>query len=402
MFDVNGALKDYGLTPEKYEKMLQDCADVVAHLTDKTWDDISREYDIGWNGDSIRKACQPPLVGSTFVKQYFDEKEKQSISPALFSEQKRELERLKIKYRDERNAWQKQNYNNARFEETMELLEKSFKETADRIYFDTTELKIEDSEYGKTMIVCLADLHLGQTFRSWMGEYDASIAFERLNKYLAEIIKIGEQHNIQRVIVASLGDQISGNIHKTIQISNKEQVVDQMKIAVDYISSFCYELCQKFNTVEFYSVSGNHSRLDKKEDAVHDDRLDDFVSWVVGRLLQNVSNFEYHYGFDPTVDFFFVAENPYVIVHGDYDGTSEKSLFSLSSCVGFMPKVVIMGHLHTPAYSEVGGIKVVRSGSLVGSGDDYTIEKRLCGDPSQTVLICGSKGIECLYDVCLR
>ena len=36
----------------------------------------------------------------------------------------RELERLKIQFRDERNAWQKQNYIDARIEQKLDLLEK--------------------------------------------------------------------------------------------------------------------------------------------------------------------------------------------------------------------------------------------------------------------------------------
>ena len=37
--------------------------------------------------------------------------------------QKRELERKKIQFRDERNAWQKQNFIDARVEEKLDLLE---------------------------------------------------------------------------------------------------------------------------------------------------------------------------------------------------------------------------------------------------------------------------------------
>lgn len=398
MFDVDGVLKDFGLTPEKYESLLQDCSAIVSHTTDKTWDDISKKYDIGWNGDSIRKACQPVLVGSAFVKQYFEEKNPVS-SPSLFGDQKRELERLKIKYRDERNAWQKQNYNNARFEETMELLEKAFKDTADRIYLNIEEKDKGESDQDETMVVCLSDLHLGETFYTWMRQYDVDIAHERMEKYLERVIEIGHKNNVSRVIVCSLGDQISGNIHKTIAISNKENVIDQVKYAVDLISAFCYELCKEFDNVELYTVAGNHSRLDKKEDAVHDERLDDLIGWMVCRLLQNVSNFEGFKGLDIGVNVFTVATKVYALVHGDYDLMDKKGLFSLSSCLGFTPYAVISGHQHTSAYNNVGKVKIIQSGSLVGSGNDYTIEKRLAGVPSQTVLICGDKGVDCIYDV---
>ena len=37
--------------------------------------------------------------------------------------QKRELERAKIQFRDERRSWNKQNYENARFDEVMSILD---------------------------------------------------------------------------------------------------------------------------------------------------------------------------------------------------------------------------------------------------------------------------------------
>ena len=47
------------------------------------------------------------------------------------------------------------------------------------------------------------------------------------------------------------------------------------------------------------------------------------------------------------------------------------------------------------------GHRVVQGGSLAGSGDSHTIEKRLSGKPSQTVCVCNSDGIECVYPVML-
>ena len=44
--------------------------------------------------------------------------------------------------------------------------------------------------------------------------------------------------------------------------------------------------------------------------------------------------------------------------------------------------------------SDESGIKIIRGGSLAGSGDDYTIEKRLTGKASQMVCVCTNKGIE--------
>lgn len=42
---------------------------------------------------------------------------------------------------------------------------------------------------------------------------------------------------------------------------------------------------------------------------------------------------------------------------------------------------------------------MIRGGSLAGSGDDYTIEKRLTGKASQMVCVCDSTGVICYYPI---
>ena len=67
--------------------------------------------------------------------------------------------------------------------------------------------------------------------------------------------------------------------------------------------------------------------------------------------------------------------------------------------LGFVPYAVLYGHMHTCAVDEAGGIKMIRGGSLAGSGDSYTVEKRLNGKPSQMVCVCSTKGVEAYYAV---
>jgi hypothetical protein len=67
--------------------------------------------------------------------------------------------------------------------------------------------------------------------------------------------------------------------------------------------------------------------------------------------------------------------------------------------LGFIPYAITYGHLHTCAVDESNGVKMIRSGSLAGSGDDYTVEKRLSGKPSQMVCVCNSKGVACYYPI---
>lgn len=403
MFDIEKELKEKGLTPEAYESLLEDCQKKVNKEIDIDWSEICEKYSLDWNGDSLRKG-NISLVGGAFVKQYYDEKilKGNSINESEYlqklEEKKRELERMKIQYRDYRNAWSKQNYADSRLEETLNILEDELKSIGN-VHFKIHEKP--EINGNKEMIVCLSDLHIGQTFCSTFGEYNTEIAKTRLNQYLNKVIDVAKMHKVKKAHVVVLGDLISGSIHKRLSITNKENVIEQIKIATGYIASFCYELTKEFESVQFSNVTGNHSRIDKKEDSIHDERLDDIVGWGVNLALQHIDNFHYmsHRNIDTGIADIDVCGKTYIAVHGDFDTMSKQGVSNLSMLLGFIPYGILRGHMHYPAMNELCGVKVIQSGSIAGCGDDYTIEHRLVGNPSQTLCVCDENGIDCIYNV---
>lgn len=311
--------------------------------------------------------------------------------------EKRELERAKIKFRDERNAWNKQNYIDARVEEKLDLLEKELLSLG-RINFDIHENVNVAS--NNDILVILSDFHIGQCFNSMWGEYNSDIARKRLNQLLNEIIAIQKMHNSENCYVSLQGDMLSGNIHKTIQVTNRENVIEQIKLASELISSFCYELSKVFNNVFMSSVVGNHSRMDRKDDALHDERLDDIIAWGVELSLMHISNFHVlKTNIDSGIARIDIRGKTYVAVHGDFDRYNSTGVSNLCMHLGFIPYAITYGHLHTCAVEEANGVKMIRGGTLAGSGDDYTIEKRLSGKPSQMVCVCNNKGVSCYYPI---
>lgn len=313
-------------------------------------------------------------------------------------EQKRLLEEAKVRFRDERMAYNAQNRNAARLEQRMEYLEGVLTD----IGGDRFRPCVMPSVNGDNdLLVVLSDLHIGATFNSSFGEYNSDIAKRRLNDYLGEILKIGKRHNSQNVYVILAGDLINNSIHKTIAVTNRENVIDQIKLAVDYISAFCFELTQNFANVYLADCAGNHSRIDRKEDALHDERLDCLIAWTVSKLLSHVGNFKPMLDgkLDTGIARLDIRGKEYVAVHGDFDGVSKAAVGRLAMMLGSLPYAVIMGHRHFPAVTDESGIRVIQGGSLCGAGDDYTVEKRLCGKPSQTVCVCTERGVECIYPV---
>ena len=117
-------------------------------------------------------------------------------------------------------------------------------------------------------------------------------------------------------------------------------------------------------------------------------------------MLKNVKNISViDEDIDDTLSAFFIRDKLYFGVHGDFDSTSDTSISKLILWAKLTPYCVVCGHKHYPAMTDVSGIKVIQSGSLGGSGDEYTRQKRLTGKPSQTVLVVNDKGIKCCYPI---
>lgn len=395
---INEKLAEYNLTPESYESLLKDCHDKANRISELDWAEISDKYSLGWNGDSLRKATTS-ILGGAFVSDYYKEKlangDNYGIEQyaAEIDALKRDLERQKIQFRDQRNAWNKQNYVDARVITTLDILEEDLK-TLGRVNFaeHITPRITGDNE----MVVTLCDLHIGQTFNNVFGAYNTDIAKRRLNQYLNEVKEVAKLYNVKKVHIFSGGDQISGNIHLSVQVTNKENVIDQVKTATELISSFCYECTNIFEIVQFYSVSGNHTRIAKKNEAIKDERLDDVISWAVGLSLSHIDNFHImqHRNLDTGIVDMSICGKFYVGVHGDHDAMTKSGVSNLCMMLGFVPEGIFRGHMHYPAYNELNGVKVIQAGSLAGSGDDHTVEMRLTGSPSQTICVCDSKGIK--------
>lgn len=366
-----------------------------------TWDNVA---------DILNKILNKDYKESKYRKQYqafkkmLDANQSKIIDGDAYIKEievaKRELEREKIKFRDERNAWNKQNYIDARVEQKLDFLENELKKQG-KINFNINENVKFNSD--NDILVILSDLHIGQFFKSKWGEYNTDIAKHRIEKLLNEIISIQKLHNSENCFVSIQGDIISGNIHKTIQVTNRENIIEQIKIATELISSFCYQLTKYFNNVYMSNVCGNHSRLDRKEDSLHDERLDDIISWAVELSLKHIDNFHVNKeNIDNGIVELNIRNKKYIAVHGDFDAYNKQGVSNLCMMLGYIPYAVTFGHLHTCALDEVNGVKMIRGGSLAGSGCDYTIEKRLSGSPSQMVCVCDKNGLKCFYPIILN
>ena len=308
-----------------------------------------------------------------------------------------ELRKERQKFYDQRNAFNKIVRERSRQEELNEIIVDAIHNgELPRLNYERNIIESSSND----LLVSLNDLHYGAVHSNYWNEYNSDIAKDMMANYLDRIINIADTHNSENCIVWENGDAISGAIHRSIQITNKENVIEQVMGASELIAEFIAELSKHFRTVKFVSVSGNHSRIDpNKDNALVDERLDDLIEWYIAARLQNFENVEIGAGekIDSTMYLIDIRGKNYCGIHGDFDGSASK-VQSLQTMVGRPVYAVLSGHMHHNKVDEVQGVKTVMAGSFLGM-DDYCVQKRIYGKPEQMVCVCDENGIVCHYDI---
>lgn len=311
-----------------------------------------------------------------------------------------ELRKERQKFYDQRNAFNKIVRERSRQEELNEILvDEIQKGHLPSLNYIPNNIQSSDND----LLVSLNDIHYGATHSNYWGAYNSDICREMLNLYLDNIIHIAETHQSENCIVWENGDAISGYIHASIQITNKENTISQLMGVSELISEFLAELSKHFKSVRFVSVSGNHSRIEKnKNDALVEERLDDLIDWYLSARLQNFDNvfIDTDSRIDPTMYLIDIRGKKYCGVHGDFDGSPAK-VQALQTMAGVQLYSVLSGHMHHNKVDTVQGVKTVMAGSFLGV-DPYCVQKRIFGRPEQMVCVCDENGIRCHYDISLQ
>ena len=312
----------------------------------------------------------------------------------------RELEKAKIKLRDERIDYQKSLREDARRESFIELVERAFAVHVKPFGYQPSPV-IDSNE---DMVVCLSDLHAGIEVNNWLNRYDTGVLAQRLCRYLDEIKHIQELHQCKVCNVVLGGDMISGIIHNQLRLQNNENVIEQVKVAVTYIGDFIASLRGWFEQINVYSVSGNHSRISpNKDDHLKGEELDDIIPFCLRLQFKACTNvFVNEQTLDSTINCFRTrGDKLFYVVHGDKD-TPANVVQNLTLMTGVKPDGIIMNHRHHNGLDSQHNVKLIQCGCTVGS-DDYCVDKRISGRPEQCVFITSDRAtVKCLYDIGLN
>lgn len=375
---------------------------VYGKLVDKTLADIDYTelaeliYGQPYSSDVARRM----LYGSKRTLELVDEERASEAKSSSYGDdidsKLIELRLERQKFYDMRMAFNKVVRERARQEELNEILVNAVR-SGDLPSLEYEPCIIEPSD--NDLLCSLNDIHYGADVHNAWNTYNPEVCRQMMCRYLDRIIEIGERHHSENCYVFANGDEISGSIHLTIQVSNKENVIEQVKGVSELIAEFLAELSKHFNTVTFVSVAGNHSRLSTKENSPIDERLDDLVEWYLGARLQNFKNVVIGgcEKIDSTMYLLDIRGKTYAGVHGDYE-PGQQQVTALQTFAKRPLYAILSGHKHHNKVDVVQGIKTVMGGSFIAM-DDFCVQKRIYGRPEQIVCVCDNTGIVCHYDV---
>ena len=354
---------------------------------DLEWSDIVDLLGLDIHYDSLRKAANvTPYCGYRVMK-YFKEKYARGSGEESYlgelDQKMLEFQKERQRFFDQRTALNKVVRNMARHDENQEILERAI-ENGVLPPLTYTPTQIQPAE--QDLLVSLNDLHFGAYVDNYWNYYNSDVCRMMLQDYLKEIIDIADLHGVENCYVWANGDLISGNIHKSIAVSNRENVIEQIVGVSELISEFLSELSP-------------HSRLEEKDLASPHERLDDLVEWYLKARLQNFKNiaFDNYEKIDDTMYLVNIRGKDYLGVHGDYDGSASK-VQSLQTMAQRPVYAILSGHLHHNKIDNVQGVKTVMAGSFLGM-DDYCVGKRIYGSQQQLVCVCTYTGIKAYYDI---
>ncbi len=291
----------------------------------------------------------------------------------------------------------------------------------------------------ESVVLMLSDIHFGEKVSSketyGLGGYNVETAVRRLQHLSDSVIRITQKqlrgYAFSKLYVFGLGDWVNGTIHEELAKTSELNVVEQSHSLAYVLSQMILEWSQVFPQVKTIVISGNHSRLYKKQP--YKERYENWdynTGLFLREMLRNQPNCQVEIP-NSIIDYQEVENHVFALMHGDdipasgstqYTGI-QKALFKLESIQGgkfrdvlrgikreyrgletrergeknakiaekllrdiidngakYLIDNVCMGHYHTVVTLQNGDI--LMNGSVIGS-NEFSVANFLSGVPVQ-------------------
>ena len=291
-----------------------------------------------------------------------------------------ESKKQEIRFRDLRNEYNRLIANSARFE----ALRDAIKEAVQSLPPKYDIIKPIEDEEKRELVVLLADWHVGERYYGTFNSYDLEIFHQRIETLLKKIHKHLRKNPVNTVHIASLGDQISGQLRVSSRVSNEIDTIQQIKIASEALAYVISSIANVVENVEVYTVNGNHSRSqsNKEELASEEDSFEKIIPWYLEERLKDYDNItltDSKDGFIHTQ----ILDNEVVFAHGHLD--SKNNATRIGRKLKTHLDYIFLGHTHSQETINDYGTKVIVSPSLMGE-NSYASQGRFGNQVGQTIV----------------
>lgn len=123
-----------------------------------------------------------------------------------------------------------------------------------------------------TLVACWSDYHYGEVVEpsemNWYNAYNPDIAEQRIRRFFERTIRVARDFlagvEYDGIVVPSLGDGISGDIHDEFRETNELSNYEAVPKLVPLLENGFDMLLDEFGKVHVVSVPGNHPRDSKR------------------------------------------------------------------------------------------------------------------------------------------
>ena len=323
---------------------------------------------------------------------------------------RKEIEKEKVKLRDEKNAYNRIIREQARKESLEDFLGEAAEKLNDRLPLISVTNICDDLLRSKEFVnrealICLSDWHFGMVSDNIWNRYSPEICVDRVKTCISYMRKYLQINHISVLHIALLGDFAHGAIHNC-RLYSREDVCDQLMQVSEILAQTINELSDVVNKVEVYTCYGNHMRTtQKKEDSKSSDNMEKIIPWWLEQRLSLNGKIHINYSQYKEYTLINAAGSNIVCVHGNgfnfkEIGINVNSLFS--KLYNMNIDYTISGDKHHLEEFEKNGVESILVRSLCGT-DDYANDLHLYGKAGQTLIIFNSEyGRECTYHIPLE
>ena len=371
-----------------FEYLLRLCKHKIEEKpNDLDWQDIIELTGLNVHRDTLRKAMNIDF-GAYAVMKFYEEKIQKGYSNEDlledFIQEKKELEKMKIQYQDQKREYRKYLRSEAKFEHLLNEMKKAIKQLPP-LYIKENK---DDNCLGYEASLILSDWHLGLKCKNYWNEFNYKIARERIEKLKNKVIKYCNNHIVNILHIEIIGDMINGSIHLGNRVESEEDVISQAMTVSEILSTFINDLANEIPNIRVYTLYGNHGRVSpNKNDSIDIENFERLIEWYLKARLKDIENIKLcENEYDETFGCYQLRNGKNIVFsHGNYDKVS-KVIYDYSKMLKIHIDEVHLGHFHNYQEKDDSGSTLVINGTLSGT-DTYSKNLRLVGKPMQTLRI---------------